>query len=341
MVLKTSIFLKLENLFANFKSISVGKSKALPTFLEITGKAHKEDVISNILAFFFRSDQPHGLNDLFLRSFLKCMQLDIPLNSNVYAYREVTTAMGKRIDLIVEADGFVLIIENKINNWLQNDLSEYAAHAMRHYKKKEYFLAVLSMDKIHYCGHGFINVTYQDFISKINTELKNSTVQISEKYLPLLKDFFDTLKNLRSHFMINQEMRAFFIKNQNEIQQLLEEKNLLDQEVRNRAHYLLDLIIIREDIEKLVWSKNVVITQKSFPNNMWLKADCVVDLYGYHFHVFVQRHGNDDTTMGVLNSISYFKDKSEWDTWPIELPFETPIEEVAEKYNEIIQEVFR
>lgn len=132
----------------------------------------------------------------------------------------------------------------------------------------------------------------------------------------------------------------FFKKNKDDIQQLLHEKQLLDGEMNKRAHRLLGLITIKNDMEKLVWSKHIIITQKLFPNNMWLKADCIVDLEGYHFHVFIERHGNDDTTMEVLQAIPYFKDQSEWDAW-ISIPYETPLEEVAEKYDAIISEVFK
>lgn len=332
---------KLLSLLSNFKSLAGEKPDHFPTFLEIAGKAHKEDVISNILAFFFKSEQPHGLGDLFLRSFLTCMHSDIQCSGKIDVYREVTTANGKRIDLIVEFDDIVLIIENKINHWLHNDLKEYAAHAERHYKNKKYLLAVLSMDEIKHCEHGFVNVTYKSLLKEIGSQLAQSRQVIQNKYSPLLNDFFETLKNLRSNKMINQDMRTFFIENKNDIQHLLEEKQLLDQEVSNRAYRLLDLITIREDMRKLVWSKHVVVTEKFFPNNMWLKADCIVNLEGYHFHVFVARDGRDQSNLELLESISYFKDKSEWNVWTLSLSYDTPIEEVVEKYNEILKEVFK
>lgn len=319
-----------------------GKEQAHhPTYLEIAGKAHKEDVISNILSFFFDSQQPHGLGSIFLEAFLVCMgEQDSYQGSPVISYREVTTAKGKRIDIVLETEEFVLIIENKINHWLHNDLNEYAAHARRQYKNKKVLLAVLSMDAQN-CAPQFTNVTYTDFIRVLDERLHYGINVSGNNYQFLLNDFFQTLKNLRIKTMVNEQIRTFLVENETIVNALISEKEKLQGELNNRASQLLQMIKFRPDIKKLIWQKHILINEKIYHNGLWLKADCIVGMDGYHFHTFIQRAGQDDSTSALLNSIPYFKDNSDWNVWPIKLPFETPLEVVAEKLDKFIDVVFQ
>lgn len=335
---KTAQFLELLN---EFQEIQVKNIDRLPTYLEIAGKAHKEDTISNILAFFFSSEQPHGLGSLFVDSFLTCMGIEAgELIGQVEAYREVYTAKGKRIDLVIETEGTVLVIENKINHWLHNDLDEYAAHAYRHYKNKKIFLAVLSIDA-QQCRHSFINVTYERFLEEVNKRILYIKLDASNRYYLMLQDFFQTLKNLRFKTMINEEIRAFFIEHKDVITQFKKESDNLDREVSNRAYQLLQKVTTRADVQKLVWNKCVLVNQKTFPNGLYLKADCIVNIEGYHFHTFIQRDGRDDSTSTLLNNIPYFKDNSGWNVWLPPIAFDVPLEVVAQKMDEFIQAVFQ
>lgn len=335
---KTAQFLKL---LSEFQKVKVKKLDKLPTYLEISGKAHKEVVISNILAFFFSSKQPHGLGNLFANCFLTCMGVQTEeLADSVEVYREVSTAKGKRIDLVIETAAYVLIIENKINHWLHNDLDEYAAHAYRHYKNKKIFLAVLSMD-VQHCHDAFTNVTYQSFLDEVSLRICHLKFDASDRYYIMLQDFFETLQNLRFKKMINEEIRAFFLKNGEAIAQLKEEMDNLDREMSTRAYQLLEKVVTRDDVQKFIWSKCVLVNQKTFPNGLWLKADCIVGLEGYHFHTFIQRDGKDDSTSGLLNNIPYFKNSSAWDVWLPPIAFDTPIEIVVKNMDKFIQTVFQ
>ncbi len=335
---ETTLF---KELLKNYQAIRTEKTTRQPTYLEIAGKAHKEDVVSNILAFFFDSEASHGLGRLFLDCFLASMDIQTSsFKEPIGTFREITTAKGKRIDLIIESDDAVLIVENKINHWLHNDLIEYAAHANRHYKNKETFLAVLSMD-VQHCSPPFLNVTYARFLNELSSQMELHQIVAAGEYQVLLKDFFQTLKNLRSRTMINEQMRDFFIEHRDILAELNKEKANLDQEVSNRAYKLLEKTLTRPDIEKLVWHKTVLVNQKSFPNGLWLKADCVVNLEGYHFHPFVERDGKDESTSELLNAIPYFKDSSEWNVWLPPLAFDTPFDTVVEKMNEFVQTVFQ
>ncbi len=84
-----------------------------PTFMEIAGYPHHENVCSNILKFYLQPDASHGLSDLCLKALLSLASVYEP-QSNVTVEREVTTKTGKRIDLLIQSDTHLIAIENKI-----------------------------------------------------------------------------------------------------------------------------------------------------------------------------------------------------------------------------------
>ncbi len=85
------------------------------TFMEIGGYPHYENV-SNFLRFFFDPEGPHGLGSLFLDALLASVGAggEEGLGGNVSVEREVGTAAGNRIDILIQSDSHAVLIENKI-----------------------------------------------------------------------------------------------------------------------------------------------------------------------------------------------------------------------------------
>jgi len=149
------------------------------TYLEILEVHDKEVPIANLLAFFFRNKEIHGLGDLFIRALLKTKfyELDIKKHpksigslisqgkskieqqsilksiANVNVCTEVKTSRdndpNKRIDIVIETEDFVICIEFKINHKLNNPLEIYKNHIDKTYKdvKKQMFYIVLTPSK--------------------------------------------------------------------------------------------------------------------------------------------------------------------------------------------------
>ena len=329
------------NLLHAYQEIHVNPERK-PTFLEIAGKAQKEDVISNILAFFFDPKQPHKLGTLFYSTFLQCLGVVNTIEEEIISVsREVTTAQGKRIDLLIETKQSLLVIENKVYHHLNNDLEEYAAHAHRLNKKKKCHLGVLSLYGYELCKGGFTNVTYDKFIAALEANINILGLTIEQIYAPFLNDLFTTIRGLKTQSMLDEKLRQFFISNQDVLDSLLKEKGRFDEEVNNKAHTLMNLFENRPGVIKSIWEKFVVVNHKNFPNKLCLKVDCVIGYEGYWIHVFIQRHGNDRSTEKMLEAIPYFKDCADWNTYVGEtIPYDTPLKEVAEKFNEILRVVF-
>lgn len=161
----------------------IERLKQLPepqkTYLEILEVHDKEVPIANLLAFFFRNKEAHGLGDVFIKALLKTKfyELDIEkspkssgtlisqgntekeqqfiLNSisNVEVETEVRTSKdnddNKRIDILIDTEKFVICIEFKINHQLNNPLETYRNHIEKTYKDvdKQIFYIVLTPSK--------------------------------------------------------------------------------------------------------------------------------------------------------------------------------------------------
>lgn len=110
--------------------------KRRDTFLSITNYAHHENMISDILKFFFE-DKQHGMKNLWIRALLECVKdfrvecfkksnVDFSNERIISVEREYLTDEQKRIDLLIVGDTYIISLENKIRANLPNDLVEYA-----------------------------------------------------------------------------------------------------------------------------------------------------------------------------------------------------------------------
>lgn len=101
-----------------------------PTFMEISGYPHYENVCSNILVFFFDPSEPHGLGTLFLDALasIGCIkEPDWSTGADIQVDREVVTSSGNRIDLLIKSHSHAILIENKIFAGTDyNPLGDYA-----------------------------------------------------------------------------------------------------------------------------------------------------------------------------------------------------------------------
>ncbi|MDZ7691831.1 MAG: PD-(D/E)XK nuclease family protein [Balneolaceae bacterium] len=119
------------------------------TIFEISGYPHFEEVISNVMAFFFRTDEKHSFSSVFVESLLAAANTlndDLPSSFAVEKVeREVLTNTGNRIDLVIETDSVCIAIENKIYANLYNNLNDYQDFIEARYPEhKRMFLYYLS-----------------------------------------------------------------------------------------------------------------------------------------------------------------------------------------------------
>jgi hypothetical protein len=115
-----------------------------------------ENRISDIIVSLLNPNAGHGQGSLFLQIFISLLnQLSGNLNfeedpKNVFINREYYTYQGRRIDIMIELDNFVIGIENK--PWTRDqkdqirDYNEFLSNYFGKYKGKKYILIYLSGD---------------------------------------------------------------------------------------------------------------------------------------------------------------------------------------------------
>src|SRR5688572_2107064 len=175
------------------------------TFLDIAGFPHYENVISNIYAYFFNPNQKHGLGSLFLDSLLELVDKNFIFNSPK-VFREFTTQKGGRIDLVIsdqdKEDKKVLIIENKMYHFLNNDLKDYY-DSFPDMKRRGVLLTINPVASYH---DKFVNVTHQALLNKVFENLGPLILSIPEQSIFILKEFSKNLNN----FTMNHEVGKYY-----------------------------------------------------------------------------------------------------------------------------------
>ncbi len=217
------------------------------TLLEIMKVHNKEVPFANLLAYFFRPEETHGLGTLFIDSFLETTHTSISENgegnnlnrkSKVKVLVEVPTTKEKetkisnekRIDLLIVTDTFVICIEFKINHDLDNPLQNYKDFIEEKYLGKEKFYFVLTpfkknvpkgaAKKYYETNNDFKQIILSHFVENVKKNLPKHFTFKQEKngYYQYFEEFIQTVENRK----IRSERRKAL----NEISDSLSNKGL-------------------------------------------------------------------------------------------------------------------
>jgi len=186
-------FIWLAELVSSFPELTEKRKN----FFEISGFPRWENVNSNLLAFYFDKKEEHGFKTLFLESILELLK-DKNLNfiytteTDYVVEREVYTDKGKRIDILIKAcdETWAIIIENKVDAILYNDLSDYWSST----KADNKFGIVLSVEPM--CNNkGFVNITHKELMKKVIANLGNFYAESNDRHLLFLKEYVSCVNN--------------------------------------------------------------------------------------------------------------------------------------------------
>ncbi len=194
-----------------------------PTFMQIAGRPHLEDVISNTLRFFMDPKEPHELGTLFLEALLDARSEsakqncpDISSSRDIKVEREHSTkesGSAPRIDLWVESDTHIIAIENKIYAASHNPLKDYYAHA-KDQSKGEPICCYLCLNRPKLSNqelHNFEAIEYRKFLDKIEGRLGNRLAHSDQQhYTPFVLDFLRQLKYLSEGCPMNESLINLF-----------------------------------------------------------------------------------------------------------------------------------
>lgn len=240
---------KYETLLKEFGHLP--KPNINPTFMDIChmGGDRFEERCSQILRFFLSPKEPHKLKGLLLNSLLEVLNMN-PIHNyqNVKVYTEETTEDGKRIDITIWGNNFVIIIENKIFAKLYNPLESYHKYIEETYSSKsDKRYVVLSVNKItnpeesgKIKNNNYKNVTYEEFFESIRNNMGRYLIGCDQTYLTFLLDFMRTIEN--NYIYINTEMKNFLLKYNNDIKELVKLYNKFNNDIYNQQKEYLSNI---------------------------------------------------------------------------------------------------
>ena len=286
------------------------RTERLPTLMEVAGCAHKENVCSNILAFFFDPEGPHGLGTLFLDAIMRIdgtQNQEGTIGSNVSVEREVTTAAGNRIDILIQSDSHAILIENKIFAGIDNPFDEYSAYldslqpTGRH--KHKFLLTLTPISESterDIAAHGFRNITHGRFMNEIRGLLgRYIAPRVDTHYLPFMLDLLNTLDHLQEGMVMDPAFLDFLVSRRNDAEAFLAKIEALKTELRNKVGGLADLIdvapcsnVSQEKYRERGRLFDILVHNITLVSGLVVAVDTVISPSGWTVEIFA-RNGNN------------------------------------------------
>ncbi|MBF5027572.1 PD-(D/E)XK nuclease family protein [Planobacterium oryzisoli] len=300
-------FIKYEKMLLNFRKINKIEVNA-PTYMEIAGYPHFENVSSNILSFFLNTNQKHKLNDLVLKSLLQCIEgfdeTAYRLKTN-NIYREYGISNLKRIDILVECPEMCVSIENKIFHWLHNDLEIYEADINRKFFGNKTFHVVLSLKKENVIG-SFVSITYEEFFEKVKSNLGQYILKGESNYLAFLLDYMKTIENHFKMEEINKEMFAFLMDNSETITELQNEKVKLENSLYRTVNQLSQRINFEDPLVKVWRYERYVIVYDFLIEDSKIAVDINVDYDKLTVDIFERGRSSNNEVLSKTQLIKNY-----------------------------------
>lgn len=195
-------------------SLQAPKSPQWPlTYLDVSGTGWQENVISNIYAFYLDAQQAHNLGNSFVHALLDCVNKVKPIPTGYwevktwYVFREAPAIRDQRIDILLQdhpsRPQHAIIIENKVNHWLANNLSDYWESVNAPLK-----LGIVLSLGCEKSGHPeFPNILYLQYVEAIKNRLNNIPAASHSSHLT---EFLQHLEKLTYSRQMNDQVSFFF-----------------------------------------------------------------------------------------------------------------------------------
>lgn len=188
-------------------------------FFEISGTEARESVNSRVYAWFLDREKNPVLAPLFCDALLLVAQekqgdtsVADRLRSGKYkCQREAATSIGKRIDILLDDTDaqLAIIIENKINADLRNNLRDYWNHVSYPETQKIGILLTLHPTEVPDDFKSiFINVTHLEWVEMIESTGVPSGIPLYA--YGMMTDFFNTMRSQSTSRAMNDQARFFF-----------------------------------------------------------------------------------------------------------------------------------
>jgi hypothetical protein len=211
-----SDFSDLESFLTQVKGTTLPE----PTIFALGGRGYYENPATELLAFFLMPREAHGLQDLFLSTFLECMGKDpFPYKEIDRVDQQVVTYDGFFIDLQILGPAWCLLIENKIRAKLTNPFEFYKKHAELHRKKTNLY-SILSPEG--WSKEDWEPVSYRAYCEALKEKMPEiDSYQPLSKWQLFAREFILHLENeLNNPPIMTSEQLDFVEKHRNQIDEV-------------------------------------------------------------------------------------------------------------------------
>jgi PD-(D/E)XK nuclease superfamily len=288
---------QISDLFAGLQKLPKAVKRE-PTFMEIAGYPHFENVCSNILAFYLQPSNEHGFGTLFLDVLATLIDEEIVIDGQgVEVRREDFTGIGNRIDLVIESDNYVFGIENKINAYENNPFWDYSAHLNSLSNGRQVCKVLLSLRSVQPSPKldGFKPICYEDFFQKVVANIGSYFLTAHEPHVTFLRDFIQTMQNHQQVTTMDRQRLEYFRDNHENIAALLNEVEGLRNDMRRKTQQLKEMVAVKDlsnyDIVSGLWksSKNTIDVNLyiiKIDELFWIQLDVVLTPVGWRMQFF-------------------------------------------------------
>ena len=274
------------------------------TIFSIGSRGYYENPTTDILAFFLDDNAQHGLGSLVLEALTDTLpeqlqKIDCSLSSS--PEREVVTKAGKRIDLLLESQQWVMVVENKIFHEQNNPFKAYERFIYQEnnqrFEDKDAIFIVLSPTG-HVKRSNWVGVSYPSLIAAIKQKLADYFIsQPLNKWIVLLREFILHLENMMSTDSASTESINFILDNLAQIKETQDLKMKTIKSYQKALHQALQTELETEINSTLVHWYGFPAIRFAYPG--WpTDSDVVLFLDGrngksYCFNYYVSSINNE------------------------------------------------
>ncbi len=220
----------------------------------VGGRGHYENPITDILAFFCDTNAAHGLGSLVLGALVECLPEESKKNIgyNCTVLRERFTRTGKRIDLILDGNDWLIVLENKVFHHESNPFEEYEEWANdyvdnKKVPKENICFILLSPSTAKEKRGEWNRVSYRDLIEKMKSSLADYSISHPlTKWTVLLREFILHLEGVMYQPQVSSETTDFIFDNLTQINELQELKKKVENDFLLQLREALKEKLVRE-----------------------------------------------------------------------------------------------
>lgn len=303
-----------ETLLRDFRRQVPERPERLPTFQEISGYPHYENVCSNILAFYLDPGKPHGLGTLFLDSLGKVGKIEDlggSMGSEVEVETQEKTANENYIDILIRSASHAVLIENKIFHAPNNPFCDYAIHldSLEQPHKHKFLLTLNSVEESTAQECGFENITHEQVVKEIRVRLGAHVAGADTRYLTFMLDFLNTLDHLKKGTVMDPEFFEFVESHQPDIESLLCRVKEFKTELGGKITQLEQMIDLPSHLEAKQWTYGKKLADRmwvslvhdiAFAEDFEIGIETTVMANGWKIHIYTEPDGAKTARLAAL-----------------------------------------